>query len=234
MIRLIVLLALISCFSSSVFAVVIKDGETQAVHISLNEINRLRIKDARIENVRGPANQVVIETDEERGEIYLRAVNEKTFSLFVSGDNGETYTLLLIPKKIPAANIVLNPASGASALPLVDIKNTADPFLLRIKKLARVMSSDSSLFHNVKINHDVIKTKALEITKVKIWPSTPGHLKGEQFVVKNYSNEPVLIRENEFKNLVGMSNVVALAVKKHFLEPQENTDVFVIFKEVKR
>lgn len=225
-------LAVLLLISGFTFAetIKVKDGKTTKVKISATELNRIKVKGGRIDNVRAPSGLMILETDAERGEVFLRPTTTRSFSVFISADNDETYTLLMTPAAVPALNLVLNPASGATPLPLVD-EDVVSPYVKRIKSLMRVMQKDSNRYHKVALDNAVIFDNELQLglVKEKQWPSAPGRLLGEAWTLINNSQIPVQLREREFiQRYKDDGQVIALAIEKHILQPTESTRVFII------
>lgn len=211
----------------------VADGKTSKVKISATELNRIKVKGGRIDDIRAPSGMQVLEVDKERGEVFLRPTTSRPFSIFVRADNGEIYTLLLTPAGIPALNLVLVPATGTNALPLAD-DDVVSPYLKRIKSLMRVMHEDNNRYHKVSLNNQVIfdSEMKLGLIKNKLWPSAPGRLQGESWTLVNNSSEPIQLREREFiQRYKQDSAVIALAIEKHLLQPSQSTQVLIISRK---
>lgn len=204
------------------------DGQTLAIQASVRELNRIRIEGGRVTQFRGPNDRIHAEAVEASGEVYFRLVGggATPFSLFVSADNGETYTLLVTPMQIPAVTIALHPASGASARPIAAGETTA-PYVTRIKRLMRSMILDDARYHQVVMNQPVQLGQHWHLILEKRWP---GDLQGERYRLRNVSDQPLQLHERDLQSHLEWTqpSVLAVAIEQHQLLPGESTRVLLI------
>lgn len=205
----------------------VTDGQTVAVQASLRELNRIRIDGGKVTHLRGPDDRIQAEADTATGEVYFRMADPAStpFSLFVSADNGETYTLLVTPRQIPAVTLVLAPTSGASALPAAAGAST-DPYTTRIKRLIRSMAMDDKRYHQIPVSQPVALNKQWQLILEKRWP---GELEGERYTIRNVSDQSRKLDEREFQ-WINQQQALAVALEKHWLEPGETTRLLLIRK----
>jgi len=202
------------------------DGRTVPVKVSLKELNRISMADgARIDHIWGAEDRMRVEADKTSGQLFVRVIGDKPFSLFVRADNGETYTLLAAPTDIPAETVFLRPPyhSGQSA-------SAADRALPFIKRIERLMSA---LGRNA-LPEDYTARPATEI--VPLWEEvqlerktiyTGDTLTGEIYSLTNFTQEEMQLDERELRLLPGHP-VAAVAIDKHRLRAHESTDVFIV------
>jgi len=201
------------------------DGRTVPVKISLKELNRISMADgARIDHIWGAEDRMRVEPDKTSGQLFVRVIGEKPFSLFVRADNGETYTLLAAPTDIPAETVFLRPPyhsdqSGNSA-------DRALPFIKRIERLMTALGGNA-------LPEDYTPRAAAET--IPLWEEvqlkrktiyTGDTLTGEIYILTNLTQEEMQLDERELRLLPGHP-VVAIAIDKHRLRAHESTDVFV-------
>lgn len=224
------LLITIYLVTSSAFAlqvVDVMDGKTIPIAVSLKELNRLTMADgSRIEHIWGPQDRMTLETDTDSGQLFVRAIGAKPFSLFVKADNGETYTLLAAPKDIPAETIFLRPPyrnternSGEQSL----------PYIKRVERLAKAMGRRA-------LPDDYTPIQSLRV--IPLWDEvhfkreivySGDSLSGEVYWLTNLTQKEMRFEEREFRAIQG-NPVAAVAIDKHLLKPHESTEVFIIRK----
>lgn len=213
----------VSAFALQVVNVV--DGRTVPVKVSLKELNRISMADgARIDHIWGAEDRMRVEPDKTSGQLFVRVIGEKPFSLFVLADNGETYTLLAAPTDIPAETVFLRPPyhsnqSGNSA-------DRALPFIKRIERLMTALGGNA-------LPEDYTPRAAAET--IPLWEEvqlkrktiyTGDTLAGEIYTLTNLGQKEMLLDERELRLLPGQP-VAAIAIDKHRLRAHESTEIFV-------
>ena len=224
------LLLLILLLPTSVFAlqvVDVMDGKTIPVTVSLKELNRLTMADgSRIDHIWGPQDRMTLEADTESGQLFVRAIGVKPFSLFVKAENGDTYTLLAAPRDVPAETIFLRPPYRSTDR---SSEERALPYIKRVERLAKALGR-----HALPDDYAPIKSSRV----VPLWDEV--HFKqemryrgdtliGEVYRLTNLSQAEMRLEEREFSALPGDS-IAAVAIDKHHLKPQESTEVYIIRK----
>ena len=224
------LLLLILLLPTSAFAlqvVDVMDGKTIPVTVSLKELNRLTMADgSRIDHIWGPQDRMTLEADTESGQLFVRTIGAKPFSLFVKAENGETYTLLAAPRDVPAETIFLRPpyrstdrSSGERAL----------PYIKRVERLAKAMGRHA-------LPDDFTPSPSSRV--IPLWDEvhfrqemrySGDTLIGEIYRLTNLTQEEMRLEEREFSGLPG-DPIAAVAIDKHRLKAHESTEVFIIRK----
>lgn len=215
-----------SAFALQVVDVV--DGNTVPIVMSLKELNRLSMSDgSRIDHIWGPQDRMTLEADTDSGQLFVRAIGAKPFSLFVKADNGQTYTLLAAPKDIPAETVFLRPPyrnSGKGAA------ERALPYIKRIERLAKALGRHA-------LPEDMTPTQSSKV--IPLWSEvhfnremtyTGDTLIGEVYRLTNLTDKEMRLEEREFRSLAGTNPIAAIAIDRHLLKPHESTEVFVIRK----
>ena len=227
--RLLLLVTLL--LPSSAFALQVVDvigGNTVPIVMSLKELNRVSMSDgSRIDHIWGPQDRMTLETDADSGQLFIRAIGAKPFSLFIKANNGETYTLLAAPKDVPAETIFLRPPYRNSN------KSSAEralPYIKRIERLARALGKHA-------LPEDMTPSQSSKV--IPLWSEvhfkremtyTGDTLIGEVYWLTNLTDKKMRIEEREFRSLSGTNPIAAIAIDKHLLKPHESTEVFVIRK----
>ena len=199
-----------------------REGETVLARIARKEITRVSVERARIRRVTGNAGELLIERDEERGEIYLRpAAPESTrpLNLFVSTDRG-TIGLLLQPVDVPGDTIVIRQATApAAARPERSARHVR-----QLKELLLVMAQDA-----VPEDMEVLDSGA----RMSLWSGTALTLHrvwlgqgvaGERFTLSNTGSQPLAIAERDFMR----RGVMAVSLEHGQLAPGQSTTLFLI------
>ena len=207
------------------------DGKTLPVTLSLNALNRIAMADgSRINHLWGPQDRMVIESDTDSGQLFLRPVGSKPFSLFVKADNGETYTLLAAPKAVPAETIFLRP-------PYAKPQHSAEralPYTKRITELAKALARHALPEGYTPVANPTVVPlwQTVHLTRQVVYHG--GRLAGEVYRITNLSPNTLTLAEQQFKALPGSqksgqeSTIIAIAIDQHQLPPQASTGVYII------
>ena len=205
----------------------VMDGKTIPIAVSLKELNRLTMADgSRIEHIWGPRDRMTLETDTDSGQLFVRAIGAKPFSLFVKADNGETYTLLAAPKDVPAETIFLRPpyrnterSSGEQSL----------PYIKRVERLAKAMGRRALPDDYTPIQSSRVLPLWDEVHFKREIVYSGDSLSGEVYWLTNLTQKEMRLEEREFRAIQG-NPIAAVAIDKHLLKPHESTEVFIIRK----
>ena len=229
------LLIAILLLPSSGFAlqiVDVVDGKTVPITISLKELTRITMSDgSRIDHIWGPQDRMSLETDSDSGQLFVRAIGIKPFSVFVKADNGETYTLLAAPKDVPAETIFLKPPYRYSH------KSSAEralPYIKRIERLAKALGRGALPEDMMPIQSSRVIPLWEEVYFKREMIYAGDTLTGEVYGLTNLTDKEMRLDEREFSSLPGPNPVRAVAINKHLLKAQESTEVFVIRKVERR
>jgi len=209
----------IQSFAMQVFAA--NEGYPIVFKISLKDITRLKVQNAKIEKVRVNKGLVTMEPDPQHNELYIRVIAPvRNISVFLTTDAGQTYTLMMQPEDIPSTTVVLRAAgmtAGAtSAAGKEDYRN-------HIKQRMLAMTTD------------VIGDADIEEVgiPVSLWKDTQFVLRrrykwddyvGEIYHLTNQGKKHIDMLEREFFR----TGVVAVTVDQLRLSKGETTSVFVL------
>lgn len=108
--RLIAALLLLSSSAHALQTYTVKDQHHLDVVISSTETNRLSLQGDRICQVFGVNDDYALETDEQGGQIFLKALSSegaRPVTLTLVSEKGFTYDLRLTPRKTEAQSILL-------------------------------------------------------------------------------------------------------------------------------
>ena len=181
-----------------------------------------------------PKGEVVLECDRDKGEVYIRPVGDsgKPVNLFVSSA-AATYTLLLRRADTPADTIMIRDKTPKSLRRSAFNQAPAGPspnHIRAMKTLLLAMASDrvAADIQVEEVNRPVQLWREASMTQVRSYEGRG--LLGEKYLLQNVSQNPMVLREQEFDRESG--NVIGVAIEHHNLRPLESTSVYVIRRGV--
>lgn len=146
--------------------------------------------------------------------------NDKPFSMIVFTEKGYRYTLLLVPKKIPAQDIILNNERSIAFEKTVIADNSA-----KIANLVKAMIKDDEItgYKKQTIEADVDENKQ-DLNHVVNYVG--NEFTGEIAIYTNLTNANVTLQEQAFYG----DKVMAVAISDTNLKPSEITKVYRVVK----
>ena len=222
----------------------IKDNEEVEVVISKYNINRLKIFNDRIKDIRVNSNELIIETDKISGEIYLKPVYGKDkIDIFLKTENGFTYKLILKVKDISSQQIFINRQdftlqnyATADILRREKLKlinenlyfNFEDDYKLSAINLIRAMSSNVILKEFNIVDRDYNRLLKYDNFKVE-WlysyiKNDQSGISGEIAKITNTSSKKISLKEEMFFR----KGIRAVRLEKFELEPKEECLLFFV------
>lgn len=204
------------------------------VTVSRDTLSRIAIDGGRIKNAKYLDGDLEIEKDASLGQVYVRALTNRTSSLFVTSDQGKTYLLLLQPTGRQGDNIVIDAAAkeraaiqaeAAKERGPVAVTSKATDYVRAIKQMMTAMMSGTANSMGVKHSPTYETIPLWQNTLfVKTVQYTAADMMGESYTLTNIGSDQLVLREQEFYR----PDVYAVAARKHILNPGEMTEVFVI------
>jgi type-F conjugative transfer system secretin TraK len=211
----------------------LNDLKAIQAEISHQGLTRIKVQDNRIRHVFGVTGEYVLETDEEQGQIFIRPMTPgpvNPISLTLTTEHGRTQDLLLTPTdKTPEALILqVNelpekqqaPSSFPSRGNIEDLIQACREG--RIPVGYRLMPLDLKTGH-----HKGLNPEGLSPTHHLSRGISNGSLRGVTYEVRNISEKPLLLREEEFAQ---DPQTIAVFLTKRTLNPGERTHVHVVAK----
>ena len=201
-----------------------QDGETVLGKISRREVTRIAFEHARVRKVTGNAGELVLEKDEEKGQIFIRPVDPhrtKPISVFLSSEHG-TVALLLQPVDTPGDTIVIREPRDRSAFPS---RLEASGRHVRTLKNLLLALADDALPEDMEVREPG--------REVALWPGTRLTLQrvllgasvvGEKYQLTNIGAAGIDLAESD----LFQSGVMAVSIERANLRPGETTNLFVI------
>jgi conjugal transfer pilus assembly protein TraK len=209
------------------------DRGHQQANISANEQNRLAIEGRRIANV-VPSQKGVLAfvKDESLGALYFTLANDSpqhgTVTVFVSDDKGVTYKLILVPRPIAGAEIILRPpkAHGSNMYREGTVKGRTYSYQGNIKNHMLLMADGSASDHHgievIAVDKEVPLWKEGQLRMVSKYKG--DDFVGEKYHLTNVSPSPMRLVEQELYR----PGVRAISIEFHTLAPGESTPIYIL------
>lgn len=224
LIQFFILYALCSGAANAVQEYRVKDGESVTVTISSNDLTRIAMHgDSRIEQVWGNKEDLEIQPDKERGQLYIKPLtNNPALSFFVRDTEGSTYTIIAKQANIPSETVILK--SGHRKTTKGYYKS--ETYIESINRLIKAMALEADLedYSSNRHEHPVRLWRGFDIKLVSRYNGQ--QLVGETYVIHNKTGEKVSFHESEFFSFG--EDVRAVSLESLDLVPGESTSVFVI------
>lgn len=201
---------------------VAKPGETLSAVVSRTEPTMIKIQGHQVRRIFGKKGDFTLSPDKVPGGAvaYLTPTTDKpSFSVFVSDENGRTWTLLLsVQNTLSDIILIKETADATSAPPQTGHQLPRESSIKQM--LLSLISNNSEDAQDV---NEIIPLWA-ESTFVKVKVIKGNSLLGEKYVLRNISKKPMVIDERELYR----KGVVSIAVDQPNLQPTESTAVYVI------
>lgn len=208
-------------------AVVQPKGSAQSAPsyaVSLSGPNRIAVKGKKIINAIYDASQLEVQTDSLTGQVFVFPKIQDSAALFITTEDKETHALTLLPQNVRSQEIVLNDESSkrikASTYPqrvFQEAIETAPDIDNKVTRLIRALARNElpDGFHaSNRCGKACLKTLSSDT------------LMGKVLIHTNTSSSTITLEEKFFYQ----KNVLAVAIEKPSLAPNELTRVYVVMK----
>ncbi|MFM8453418.1 MAG: type-F conjugative transfer system secretin TraK [Gammaproteobacteria bacterium] len=216
-------------FSFSAYAeqrVSVKGDKTLNAVVSNNQINRVAVDGDRIANVKGLAGKFQLDHNADTGEIFLQPNPDEKgpINVFLTTENGNTYSLHLTRKNGEPENITIIPAELLDVTTKEVEFEKSLPYEQAIVALIKAMhNADNLIGFDIKItNKSKPKLNGLNVIEKAVYKGSK--LKGRVLEVSNKTMESVRIQEFDFYQKG--DRAVAILMKEVF--PQAKTHVYIV------
>lgn len=190
--------------------------------ISLNSMNRIYVEDDRIAQVFGLNEDLVIETDNSTGQIFLRTKQNKPIDLTIITEKQVTLDLRLLPKDISGETIIIKtnkPTEPAK----INAKTTSYLDQITTLMLAMANNQNTNGYSINKVHKEILLWDKIDLLQTSEYIG--GKLIGEVYKLTNKTQDRIFLTETQFGWQKG---VAGIAIKKHALAPKETTHIYVI------
>lgn len=232
---LIITIFFTNLFINYSFAAQIKevvDGSELVFNISNKDLNRIKIINDKILNIKHAEDELIISSIDELGESYIRSARSDTelIAIYIITEKGHTYKLLLKPKSIPSTQIILKNSEISPTLNNnldIAVDNSEKIDILNLLKLMAgsnlkidknyVLSSSTGIF---------FQSKEIEVKKFMLYQS--DNLTGLVLKLKNKTSEEIRIAEKTFYR----EGVKAIMMETNKLNPKSEIIVYIVLKSI--
>jgi hypothetical protein len=208
------------------------DSEVHGV-ISANELNRISLINDEIVNVRKKEGGFTVLPAPEKGEIYIRVIdNSNIMNFFIESKKGYTYNLLLTTKEIPTEQIFIkNPKitkdKDSENIASFPYKQDIIEFYKDLKNQGFEKGTRLSLFNEpYSVNQNAKLASKVKINKISNYEG--DIYQGEIFEITNISPGHIVLSENDFKR----KNVMAIKLDQLRLVGRGKTYLYVITDKI--
>lgn len=196
--------------------------EVNAV-VSTKALNRIAVENDRVLSIKGTHGQFELDKDPELGQIFIKPLvknKEELIHIFVTTENGHTYSLGLTTHALGAESIVLVPMGDGIAAKW-EQSNSYESILKSIIKAMHTQTQlEGFLVENAKIK--LPKIHGTQITHIQSYSGSK--LLGEILEVTNTTNEALYLAEQEFY----VDGIRAVSIVEKALSPKAKTRVYLI------
>ncbi|MEX2258291.1 MAG: type-F conjugative transfer system secretin TraK [Woeseia sp.] len=202
----------------------VEPGGTYSVRAAADDLTSIGMADGlRLQAVFGMETVVSISKDEAFGRAIIKPISTTPFSLIVTDENGDSYSLEVTPADGPGEVITLQRKSHRANDALIKAERDM-PYTSRLKRtLKTVARGDVPGGYTVERRAQAVALWVeADLRLLKIYQ---GRMTIEHYLLKNISGADMRLDEREFKAL---GSVVAVAIRHHVLPPQGTTDVFIV------
>lgn len=197
-------------------------------NVSSTEQNRLAIDGHRIKKVVPREKGTLISIkDKDDGALYFTFSNPDdtgSQTLFVTDDASNTYQLLLQPRRVPSASIVVPAADAGRARSASRATSRSSDYQAAIKQLVTDMASSGDAVPDdaVAINQVIPLWNEARLVLVARFPA--DEFVGESYVLTNTSGSDMVIAEQELYR----PGVAEVSVEQQTLAPGDSTHVYIV------
>jgi len=204
----------------------VNDGDEFNAVISRNDLNRIKVVNDKIRDIKSNNQELDLNVDEKNGEVYLRvasAYENKPINIFILTQQNQTYKGILYPKLIPAEQIILNNENIGLANNYLNKMNNKNSYEKEILELMNAMRRGQKIEnYQIKRNSKYIDLGDLSMKRSEIYKGV--NMAGEVYIIKNSTKQILNLDEKFFYK----NGVKAIKIEKRELLPNEQSQVFII------
>ena len=204
----------------------VNDGDEFNAVISRNDLNRIKVVNDKIRDIKSNNQELDLNVDEKNGEVYLRvasAYENKPINIFILTQQNQTYKGILYPKLIPAEQIILNNENIGLANNYLNKINNKNSYEKEILELMNAMRRGQKIEnYQIKRNSKYIDLGDLSMKRSEIYKGL--NMTGEVYIIKNSTKQILNLDEKLFYK----NGVKAIKIEKRELLPSEQSQVFII------
>lgn len=208
---------------------------SRLVSVSATQPSRIAVDGAKILSAVYDETELSLTPDKDNGQVFVRPLAQRPVSLFLVTNAG-TYSLVLEPKDLVGQNILLKAdARRQNAMPprsedgwasmwrSAERRGGREAAIKRVV-LALAQREDKGDVSVRTVAEAVPLWRETEFIRIAV--AEGAGLRGELFRLRNISRQPLHLSEGELYK----PGVVAVAIDKHALQPDDSTDVWIVME----
>lgn len=202
----------------------VEPGGAYQVRAAANDLTSIGMADGlRLQAVFGMETVVSIAKDEAFGRAIIKPIGGRPFSLIVTDENGDSYSLEVSPVAGPGEVIILKRKSHQASEALMKVEREM-PFTRRLKRTLKIVArGDVPAGYTVERRDQTVPLWVeADLRLLRVYQ---GSMIIEHYVLRNVSGTEMRLDEREFKDI---GRVVSVAIRHHVLAPQGTTDIFIV------
>lgn len=202
----------------------VEPGGTYQVRAAANDLTSIGMADnLRLQAVFGMESLVAISKDEAFGRVIIKPVTGQAFTLIVTDENGDSYSLEVTPVAGPGEVITLKRKSHRMNEALLKAERDM-PFTSRLKRTLKQVAQGQVPAGYERKHRDVTVPLWVE-AEFRLVAVYRGAMTIEHYVLQNVSGSDMRLDEREFR---GLGTVRSVAIRRHHLPPNAETDVYIV------
>ncbi len=204
------------------------DNQTIAVHLSIDDQNRIIVQDDRIKEIicakAGYCSKII---DQKDGDTMFglgpNALVNKPFSALVKTEDGRAFYMLIIPEHSMSKTVIFTPTTGGSkSAEKIEADSQYSAILSKIiTTMVKYPNTKKSIsgysVTEVPITLDEAKVKKMDLLVYPVRAFRGSNYVGITYAVKNTTSHKLALNPKNFYK----SGVLAGAVSTEILEPQQ-------------
>lgn len=203
------------------------DNDTLTAQISNKELNRISVAGDRIQHMRGASGAYIYKNDNQQGEVYIQPTDfylHKSFSVFITTEQGKNYTLRLIPKNMAADTILIEPRDANRRA--ADQWERGAPYTEALTRLiAAMVNHIAPDGYAVNAIDKPIAQHLGDIATYHLNTIYQGvHLSGRIYELHNRLSTSITLSEREFWH----PGVRAVTLQDETVAPHDSTLVYIV------
>lgn len=194
-----IMLTFVSNVSYSLQMKPVKNNQSVSAKIASNELSRIFVSGDRIKTTRGISGAYEVIKDEKQGMIFIKPSNyyvNRPFNLFLTTEQGRTFSLLLTPKNIPAVTIELKPLTPS--IKMISRWEKNSPYVETIIRLMNDMVNENHPdgYAVIPVEGKIYRFPSFTMQLTTVLRG--DKLQGEIWRIKNCLKRSIDIKPNEF------------------------------------
>lgn len=201
-------------------------NESYVARISVREVTRIAFEHGRIRSFVANDGEMQIEKNTETGQLFVRPMQtmNRATSIFLTDEQGRTYTLLLVPSDIPSDTILIKDQS-ISVKKTIKKEPKSSSLEQEIRSMVIALMKSSPLNTYEPVLEEGASLMMPEGLSGRVKNSyADGSISGIQLEIKNATKKNLLLQEKDFYDL----GILAIVLGSKVLSSGQVTSLIVI------